>query len=109
MWIKKAEYNGWVNYETWAMNLWIENDPGTQDEMREICQNAVDREESVEDAIHAARSVLEDTWEERKPDLGATVWSDFVTTSFGEVHWYDIVEDVVKELWEEKPKEEELR
>lgn len=24
------EYNGWTNYETWAVNLWIDNDGGTE-------------------------------------------------------------------------------
>ena len=32
-------YNGWTNYETWNVVLWIQNDEGIQDaiEERDIC------------------------------------------------------------------------
>jgi len=25
------EYNGWTNYETWLVKLWIDNEQGSQD------------------------------------------------------------------------------
>jgi len=28
-------YNGWTNYETWNVVLWIENDPSIQDYIQE--------------------------------------------------------------------------
>ena len=105
-WIKRADYQGWVNYETWNMNLWIDNTPETQAELQEICQNAVDREESADDAIHAARSVLQDAWEARKPELDG-VFGDLLTGAFSEIRWYDIVKDPIKELWTEKTEAEE--
>jgi hypothetical protein len=38
-------YNGWTNYETWNVNLWIDNDEGTYRAKREYirgleCVNA---------------------------------------------------------------------
>lgn len=30
-----TEYNGWANYETWCVNLWLDNDSGTVDMVRE--------------------------------------------------------------------------
>jgi hypothetical protein len=27
---KDTTYNGWANYETWAVALWIDNEEGTQ-------------------------------------------------------------------------------
>ena len=31
-------YNGWSNYETWLVNLWIDNEPGTSEEARGIAR-----------------------------------------------------------------------
>ena len=28
------KYNGWSNYETWAVNLWLDNDQYSYNEMR---------------------------------------------------------------------------
>jgi hypothetical protein len=30
-------YNGWTNYETWNVALWLQNDPGLYDLAREYC------------------------------------------------------------------------
>ena len=102
-----GEHQGFTNYETWAMKLWIDNEEGSQNEFRDLCIDAVDREESVEDAIHAAAVMAENIWEDRMPDLGASVFSDLLRASFDEIDWHDVVDSDVKELWEEKPKEEE--
>ena len=34
-WTLKAEHQGWTNYETWAAALWIDNERGTYDLVRE--------------------------------------------------------------------------
>jgi hypothetical protein len=31
-----SEYNGWTNYETWNVALWIQNDPGLYDLARQF-------------------------------------------------------------------------
>lgn len=28
-------YNGWTNYETWCVSLWLDNDSGSYDHWRE--------------------------------------------------------------------------
>ncbi len=34
-------YNGWKNYPTWAVNLWLNNDEGTQEAALDVTRSAV--------------------------------------------------------------------
>jgi|6_EtaG_2_1085325.scaffolds.fasta_scaffold33342_2 hypothetical protein len=34
------KYNGWTNYQTWAVKLWLDNDEGTVDLQRELLEQA---------------------------------------------------------------------
>ena len=31
-----ADYNGWANYETWCVNLWLTNEPTTDEDLTAI-------------------------------------------------------------------------
>jgi hypothetical protein len=35
---ENKRYNGWANYETWAVKLWMDNDPGEYEHWRETAQ-----------------------------------------------------------------------
>ena len=48
-------YNGWTNYETWCVNLWLDNDEGTQNMVREWAR------ECYEDAVTAGPTYEWDT------------------------------------------------
>lgn len=39
-------YNGWKNYETWLVTLWIDNDEPTQNAAREIAANVAEHNPS---------------------------------------------------------------
>ena len=32
-------YNGWQNYETWCVNLWLTNEPGSSEELSRIAHD----------------------------------------------------------------------
>ena len=43
------EYNGWYNWETWSVNLWMDNDQGSHEMWREIAMHWVaDELENIE-------------------------------------------------------------
>ncbi len=35
---KEHGYNGWKNYETWSVKLWIDNDQGSEQYWNEVAQ-----------------------------------------------------------------------
>lgn len=44
-------YNGWSNYPTWAVALWLDNDPGTYEESRAIVRGASGLQIHADDAL----------------------------------------------------------
>ena len=40
--MNEKEYNGWTNYETWLVNLWMDNCEGSQAYWSEIAQESID-------------------------------------------------------------------
>jgi hypothetical protein len=91
-------YNGWSNYETWNVNLWLDNEPGTYDEKREIVRTATSE--------YKAAQALKDWVEEMMPDLGATMWADLLGSALSEVDWDEIVEAEWKELHDDDEEED---
>ena len=65
-----SEYNGWSNYETWCVNLWLDNKQGSYDDKRDIIRNASTKYE--------AEKALEEYASEMLPDLGASMAADLL-------------------------------
>lgn len=86
-------YQGWTNYETWAVALWLDNDQGSYEYWRDVAEEIKEDEGDEDDEdIHLAAlaSRLKDEFEEGMPDLGASLWSDLLGAALSEVNWYEI-------------------
>lgn len=86
-------YNGWTNYETWNVALWLNNDQGSQEMAHEIVRD------NPED--WKAGDALKDALQELMPDLGATMWADLLGAAFSEVNWREIAENFRDDLDEQ--------
>ena len=47
------KYNGWTNYETWNVNLWLNNDQGTYDFIVELAKQYADDAPMLAQALEA--------------------------------------------------------
>jgi hypothetical protein len=88
-------YNGWSNYETWCVNLWLSNDEGLYHETRQLlrgCGRRYDRADALNCWVR----------DDLAPDLGATFAADLLGSALGSVDWYEIAD-----AWTEDDEEEE--
>ncbi|MGH8235391.1 MAG: DUF7249 family protein [Steroidobacteraceae bacterium] len=94
-------YNGWKNYETWNVALWIDNEQGSheywQERTREILADA-DCEK--DDAASALADALEE-WCDEMRDHGSTtegMFGDLLTHALGQVYWREIAENWLSDV-----------
>ena len=116
-------YNGWTNYETWCVNLWIDNDRGWYEQTRELAIDCY-RQASpkvlldvvslsrVDVAVRELESILKEQVEELNPLADeASIFSDLLGAALSEVDWRDIAEhwinDVAPEIDQEETEETE--
>lgn len=98
-------YNGWTNYETWLVKLWIDNSEGDAEYWQERAEEAVrdTRDESCPDGA-AIRELAGDmqssfeTWMDESLDLPAGVFRDLLTGALGSVNWSEIARAFIDDL-----------
>jgi hypothetical protein len=96
-------YNGWSNYETWNVNLWLTNDEGTYGYWTEAAQEAWNDAEAddsftrEEVATLALADRMKAEIEESVPDLGASMFADLLNAAIGEVDWHEIAKSWLDE------------
>ncbi len=103
-----AKYQGWTNYETWAVKLWMDNDEASynfwQEQTVECWDGAKDEPHisRAENALYALAERLKEYHEERMEDLLArqkepTFLNDLLHAAL-EVNWQEIADALLEEL-----------
>ena len=87
-------YNGWPNYETWVVNLWLTNEPHTYERLMAIVQNP---DTLGEQSTELSEWVRPDQGEDEDADtieqtIGITgMYVDLLAAAFDMVDWQEIV------------------
>jgi hypothetical protein len=94
-------YNGWTNYETWLVALWIDNEQGTHEQRREMARDIKSNNDSEDAHIdHFGDAIREWVEEAMMPDHGATLAADLLNGALSDVNWREIAENWLDEVEE---------
>ena len=77
-----SNYQGYANYQTWNVALWIANDEGAYNFWQE-----------QKDADNLPQ-LLQNWVEEMAPELPASMFSDILGHALGSVDWHEVAESV---------------
>jgi len=108
----KQEYNGWTNYETWAVQLWLDNDDGSQSYWHDQALAELEHADgglsahakltgreiftAEERATLALSRSLKEHHESALPD-SAGFSADLLNAAMSEVNWHEIASHLVGE------------
>lgn len=99
--IEREKYNGWSNYPTWCVNLWIDNDETIYNEiylLAEDCYNDAEDEEyhtREERAILDFKSILRNYIEELDYLDNSSMFADLLSWALEEVNWYELSKSII--------------
>ncbi len=100
-----SSYNGWSNYETWVVNLWLGNDEGSYNACRSLAKRCF--AEAIADQVFSRKeracyqlaSELKEMVEDGSPLAGeASVYSDLLNATFVAINWKEIANALLREV-----------
>jgi hypothetical protein len=94
-----SEYNGYTNYETWNVALWIDNEQYSQEYWREQAENA--------ESIHDLEEELKQYFQDEMPVVTGT-YADLLQSALDNVNWRELAEMYFNEAHEEDEEEKEI-
>ncbi|MFO0888217.1 MAG: hypothetical protein U0790_03615 [Isosphaeraceae bacterium] len=89
------KYNGWANYETWAVKLWFDNEEATYRNWMERARSWKGREDDVR---QFAEELEENVREVNPLSEESSLFADLLSAALSEVDWFEIAESYLEEV-----------
>ena len=92
------EYNGWYNYETWMVNLWMDNDQGSHEMWREHARDSIDADEGCNWFYFEERlkEYLEMIQEDADNGIACGLVHDLIGAAISEVNTREIAMSLIE-------------
>lgn len=105
-------YNGWTNYETWCLNIWIDNDQYLAERKAELVREVTLHYDDKQ--VYELSLLLESMVEELKDNaLEVGLLSDLLGGAIGKINFYELAEHYINDFNEDfkryQEENEELR
>ena len=88
-------YNGWSNYPTWCVNLWLANEQPLYEETRYRVGAVMD-----EGRVAVADAIKGYVVDELAPDLGASFAADLLGFALASVDWFELADAWLEDVRE---------
>ena len=109
-------YNGWTNYETWCVALWLDNDCGTYHHYQQLAQSSLDDADdenklqrlgmtSIECAVYELSKRIKQEVEEAQPEVHG-LYADLLGAALSEVNWFEIASHYLDDVLEKEVERE---
>lgn len=96
-------HEGWANFPTWCVNLWISNDEPAYRLWSRMAILALEQPSRPKHKIARLADALRDEITEAAPRvLGPSMYADMLTWALGQVEWREIAESLLEAATEQK-------
>lgn len=92
------KHNGWTNYETWLVALWLDNEQYYQERCNEMAleeRDAYNLGKQIEEMLDADHPFHGDNASKENQMYAASFWSDLINSAMRDVNYFEIAEHYI--------------
>lgn len=92
-----STYNGWTNYETWVVALWLDNEQSTQLMCVEVAEDCFERTDESCEARRLLAEWLETHIKAEQPTV-AGLYADLLNATVNAVNWHELADHYLSDI-----------